>query len=156
MVRYWGQLKRPPVMSNPFNSGPQAPERNPPINPEYYSPNFATLQAVSSINQFQTQITTTEPNEFVVGQLVRFVLADNTGMAVLNEQTAYITALVDNENFIIAFNVVGANPFFASRNVRQISFVIPVGDVTSGQINSSGRINNLTYMPGSFINISPL
>ena len=142
-------------MFNPFQSGPIAPENNPPINPEYYSPNFATLQAVSSINPFQTHITTTEPNEFVVGQLVRFVLASNTGMLVLNEQTAYITSLIDDENFIIAFDVSQANPFNSSRNPVQSSFVIPVGAVNSGQINSSGRINNLLYPPGAFINISP-
>lgn len=33
--------------------------------------------------------------------------------------------------------------------------ILAVGDINSGQINSSGRINNLTYINGSFINISP-
>ena len=142
-------------MSNPFNSGPQADYRNPPITPEYYSPNFSVLESITPINTFQTQIVTVASNEFVVGQLVRFVLPSNTGSVPLNEQTAYITSITDSQTFIAAIDATAMNPFNPSRNPRQTPFVIPVGDISSGQINSSGRINNLLYPPGAFINISP-
>jgi len=33
--------------------------------------------------------------------------------------------------------------------------IIPIGDFNSGKINESGRINQGTFIPGSFINISP-
>jgi hypothetical protein len=142
-------------MSNPFNSGPIPDYNNPPITPEYYSPNLSVLQTITPVNTFKTVIVTVFPNEFVVGQLVRFVLPPNVGMDSLNEQPAYITSIVDSQTFIVAADSTGQNPFDPSRNPRQTPFVIPVGDVNSGQINSSGRINNLLYIPGSFINISP-
>ena len=33
--------------------------------------------------------------------------------------------------------------------------IIAIGDVNSGVVNTQGRINNTTYVPGSFIDISP-
>ncbi len=33
--------------------------------------------------------------------------------------------------------------------------ILAIGDINSGVVNTSGRTNNITYIPGSFINISP-
>jgi hypothetical protein len=41
-------------------------------------------------------------------------------------------------------------------NNTTVAQIIATGDVNSGQTNSDGRTQNITYVPGSFINISPL
>ena len=49
---------------------------------------------------------------------------------------------------------LGYSPFTTSTNPQQPQ-IIAIGDLNSGQTNVSGRIQNITYVPGSFINISP-
>ena len=142
-------------MPNPFQIGPIAPENNPPIQPTWYSPRVAEISAIAPISQFITQIETTAPNQFVAGQLVRFVIAPRCGSTGLNEQQAYITQILDDETFYVAFNVTGMDSFNPSANTTQPSYFLPIGDVNSGAINTSGRINNILYIEGSFINVSP-
>lgn len=142
-------------MSSPFNTGPLSPERNPPINPQYYSPNIAIIESITSISQTVTEVVTTIDNEFVVGQLVRFVIPFGDGMRQLDEQQAYIISISSGTTFRVGIDTTTMGLFDASMNPRQEPFVVPVGDVNSGAINSSGRINNLLYIQGSFINVSP-
>lgn len=138
----------------PFDVGPISPERNPPINPQYYSPNFAFIQSITPISSFSTQVVTTESNEFVVGQLIRFVIPYQDGMLGINEQTAYINSISSDTTFYAGIDATNMGSFNPMGTPYQQPMVIPVGDVNSGTINSSGRINNLLNIPGSFINIS--
>jgi len=142
-------------MSSPFNSGPIAPERNPPINVEFYSPRISVLDSVTPISQTQTRIVTTEDNQFVVGQVVRFNIPIGDGMEGLNGTQANVISITDATTFIVGFDTTGFNAFNSSGNSKQLPYVVPIGDVNSGPINSSGRINNTIYIQGSFINISP-
>lgn len=138
-----------------FNSGPIAPERNPPINPQYYSPQLAVLSSITPISTFYTQIVTEKDNEFVVGQFVRFVIANFDGMQPLNGLQGIITSITNSTTFYVNIDTTQFGTFNSSGNPTQQSFVIPIGDVNSGAINSSGRINNLLYPEGAFINVSP-
>ena len=139
----------------PYNIGPLAAERNPPITPQYYSPNIAQISTITSISRFSTKVVTTEDNEFVVGQTVRFVIPPQDGMRQINGQQAYIFSIDNATTFYVRLDAVAFDAFNALGTTLQDPFVIAIGDVNSGQINSSGRINNLTYISGSFINISP-
>ena len=139
----------------PFNVGPIAGERNPPINPQYYSANFAIPQSITPITQSSTRVITTEPNEFVVGQLVRFTVPPGDGMYQIDEMVAYIITIENPTTFYVQLDSTRFDPFYGTGNPMQIPQVIPVGDASSGQINSSGRINNLLYPFGAFINVSP-
>lgn len=142
-------------MTSPFNIGPLAPERNPPITPQYFYPNFSLIESITPIDTFTSQIVTQEINQFVVGQLIRFVIPILDGMRGLNEQTCYILEITNDTTFIAGINSQNMGTFNPDGNTQQKPFIIPVGDINSGQINSMGRINNLLYIEGSFKNISP-
>jgi hypothetical protein len=71
----------------------------------------------------------------------------------IDEKTAYITMVINSQNFIAQIDATDCDPFLSTP--RQISYVVPVGDINSGVINSYGRIGNITYIEGSFTNIGP-
>jgi hypothetical protein len=139
----------------PFDSGPIAPERNPPINPQYYSPARAQIASITSISQTYTQVVTTEENQFVVGQVVRFNIPFGDGMDGLDGTQSYVVSIINGTTFLAGVNTANFNAFNAGGNPQQYPYVVPIGDVNSGAINSSGAINNTIYIEGSFINISP-
>lgn len=141
-------------MTNPFRIGPLAPERNPPITPEYYAPKLATISSITSISQFATQVVTVEENEYVIGQIIRFVIPERDGMIQLDEREALIISITNATTFLTDIDTTQMGLFNASINTFQDPFIVPVGDINSGAINSSGRINNLLYISGSFKNIS--
>ena len=99
----------------PYNIGPLAAERNPPITPQYYSPNIATLSTITSISRFSTKIVTTADNEFVVGQLVRFVIPIQDGMRQINGRQAYITSLDNATTFYVQLDSVDFDTFNSRR-----------------------------------------
>ncbi len=142
-------------MSNPFRLGPIADYRNPPIHPEWYSPKYAVLQQITPLSSSRTQITTEESNEFVQGQIVRFIIPFGDGMDGLNEREAYVVSILSETEFIADIDTRNFNAFNPTRNPIQTPYVVPVGDINTGAINSSGRTNNILYIEGSFINISP-
>ena len=143
-------------------SGPIAPQRNPNIHPEWYEP---TRFAISAITQGATttitmtpwviQGETIEPN-YVIGQLVRFTIPRPYGIRQLNEQTGYVLSIPSSTQVVVGINSSAYDSFIASPTLTtQSPQIIAVGDVNSGTINSSGRTNLGTYVPGSFIDISP-
>jgi hypothetical protein len=142
-------------MSSVFNIGPIAPERNPRINPQYYSPTIYVLQSIAAVSDFLTQVVTVKDNNFSVGQIIRFSIPYGDGMQQLNGQQATVMAIFDPTTFYVDISVIGSDAFNPLGNLTQDPFVIPIGDINSGSINSSGRINNLLYIDGSFKNISP-
>jgi len=55
---------------------------------------------------------------------------------------------------ILDINSIGIDPFI-NAGLPTKPQIVPVGDNNSGVINSNGRNHNGTFIPGSFINISP-
>lgn len=135
---------------------------NPPINPEYFQPSKFTI---SNITYGKTTLITmvasttggftVNPN-YVVGQLVRLLVPVPYGASSLNGLEGYVTSIPTSLTVIVNIDSRGTNPFVSSPGTNTPPQIIAVGDVNSGQINTSGRTNQLTYVPGSFINISPL
>lgn len=148
-------------MTNAFNSGPIAPQRNPPIHPEFYQPSEFVITAIG-LGASTTVTTAVSPfgvaNNYVVGQLVRFIIPPTFGTTQLNQQTGYVISIPGANQVIVNINTSqNYNAFIASPTYGPTPpQLIPLGDINSGAINSTGRTANGTYIPGSFINISPL
>ena len=145
------------AMPSYFNP-PRPAYYNPPIKPQYYAPNAFTI---ASISLGATTTVTINPtfygasNNFVVGQLVRLVIPPFYGSYQLNNKLGYVIAIPAPDQVTLGIDSLGANQFIASPAYGPtVPQIIPVGDVNTGQINT-GRIGNLTFIPGSFLNISP-
>lgn len=139
-------------MTFPF-PGPIPPYTNPPIEPQYYQP---SRFVISNVTLGQTTIVTTiEDMNYVLGQVVRLVIPPTFGCRQLNEDQGVVISLP-------ALNEVELN-IDSSRNVDAYiassattpAQILAIGDINSGQINSNGIFKTITYIPGSFINISP-
>lgn len=125
---------------------------NVPINPQFYQPRFWFISAITRGRT--TTVTTTADQDFVVGQLVRFIIPPSFGIRQLNEQQGYVISILSSTQVRVDIDSRFMDAFTSSSATTQPQ-IIPIGDVGNGQINNSGRTNNGTYIPGSFINISP-
>jgi hypothetical protein len=139
----------------PLISGPIAPESNPPINPQYYQPGVFYISAI--FRDVFTAVTTVGNHNYVVGQLVRLVIPMIYGAFQLNEREGYVTAIPLPDQVLINIDSTNADPFVANpMSGTTQPQIVAVGDVNTGQINASGKISQKTYIPGSFVDISPL
>jgi len=137
-------------------TGPIALYNNPPINPQFFQPWGFTISNISL--GATTTVTLTIPSitdlNFVVGQLVRFLIPPTFGCRQLNQQEGYVISIPNSTDVEIDIDSSAFDAYVASSQPTKAQ-LIPVGDINSGQINASGRVNNITFIPGSFINISP-
>lgn len=135
-------------------SGPKPPYSNPPIEPQYYKPRQYVISALTlGVN---TIVTTSVDHDYVIGQQVRLLIPEFYGSRQLNDQVGYVIAIPSTTQVTTTINSTNANAFIPSPTFStQSPRILPVGDVNSGAINTSGRTNNQTFIDGSFINISP-
>jgi hypothetical protein len=137
----------------PLIFGPIAPENNPPIHPEFFKPREYNIASI--VNGQTTLVTTTLSHDYVVGQLVRLLIAQPFGARQFNEQTAYIINIPSNTSMILAldsssFDLFVPNPTLSTTQPQ----VVAVGDVNTGHINLSPKYTH-PDIPGSFRNTSP-
>jgi hypothetical protein len=136
-------------------TGPIAPYSNVPIEPQYYSPWRFVISAISL--GVTTTVTLVIPAitdlNYVIGQLVRLIIPPTFGCRQLNGKVGYVTAVTLPNQVTLALNSIGADPYIASSATTPAQ-ILAIGDINSGATNL-GRQNNFTYVPGSFINISP-
>ncbi len=133
--------------------GPIALYNNVPIEPQFYQPSRFVISAIG-LGQ-TTTITTTVDHNYVIGQEVRLLIPSSFGSYQLNEQTGFIISIPASNQFVLNINSSMNVDAFISSSATTKAQCLAVGDVNMGQTNT-GRTNNLTYVPGSFINISPL
>ena len=133
--------------------GPIAPYSNVPIAPYNYQPSQFFISAVTLGTQ--TTVTTTVNNNYVIGQLVRLLIPPSFGCRQLNGQSAYVISIPNPNQVTLNLNSsANIDPFVTGSGVEQAQ-IMAIGDVNYGQINSNGLSSQQTYVPGSFINISP-
>lgn len=134
-----------------------APERNPPINPEYYQPRRYEIEDITLGTS--TLIETTVAHDYVIGQLIRLLVPSVYGSYQLNNVTGYVIAIPEDNQVLVDIDSSNSNYFISSPAYAPNSpQIVAVGDINSGYISNTGAnipLSNLN-IPGSFINISPL
>jgi hypothetical protein len=140
----------------PLIFGPIAPENNPPINPQYYQPSVFDITAIAlGVN---TTVTTSVAHNYVIGQNVRLLIPAAYGSIQLNEQQGLVIAIPATNQVVLNINSAqNVDPFIAMPAYGPTPpQIAAIGDQNSGTINTTGRSNTGTFIPGSFIDISPL
>lgn len=136
--------------------GPVPLYSNPPIEPQYFQPWSFPISAISL--GVTTIVTLTIPAitnlNYFAGQQVRLLIPPTFGCRQLNNSLSYVLSIVSSNQVELNLNSTMADPYFASSATTPAQ-LIAVGDINTGPINSQGRVNNGTFIQGSFINISP-
>lgn len=141
------------MSQSPF-PGPIAPFNNPPISPENYKPMRFVISALTLGPS--TTVTTSEDHDFVVGQQVRFLVPLPYRTYQLNEMEGYVIEIPTSSQVIVNIDSSSFNDFVSSpSHAPTLPEIIPIGDINTPAANASGRSSTTTFIPGSFINISP-
>jgi len=89
-------------------SYPIPPYQNLPIEPQNYQP---SRFVISDITLGQTTIvTTTEDNNYVIGQLVRLIIPETYGCRQLNESQGYVLSIPADDEVELSIYSVGIDP----------------------------------------------
>jgi hypothetical protein len=143
---------------------PVPPYSNPPIEPQFYQPSQFPITAIQTgVTTIVTMGNSTNgvvPN-YVIGQQVRITIPEKYGSRALNEKKGYVVSLPTSNSVEVTINSIGTDAFIASPTFlpfqqKTLPQIMAIGDINSGAINATGRINTGTFIPGSFIDISPL
>lgn len=122
--------------------------------PQYFIPRNFYIDAITTGPT--TIIQTTLPMNYVVGQEIRLVIPQTYGAQAINMQQGLVISIPAPNQVEVSIYSVGIDPFIPSPTYGPTSpQIIPIGDINNGWINKTGRKNTLTYIPGSFINVSP-
>jgi len=137
------------VLSSPFPI-----YQNLPIEPQFYQPSRFVISSIS-LGQ-TTTVTTTVDHNYVVGQNVRLLIPSEFGCFQLNESQGYVLSIPADDQVEISIDSLrNVNAFIASSTTSpSVAQILAIGDLNNGQINANGRVSNITYVSGSFINIS--
>lgn len=125
---------------------------NLPIEAQYYQP---SRFVISDVTLGQTTIvTTTEDVNYVLGQQVRLIIPPTFGCRQLNEKTGYVLSLPADNEVELSIDSAGGDPYEAS-SAATVAQILAIGDINQGATNATGRTDTSTFIPASFINISP-
>ena len=136
---------------------------NVPIEPQFYQPSqfpiIAITYGVTTTVTMGNSTNNVAPN-YVVGQLVRLIIPIKFGARQLNGQIGFVLSLPTANSVEIRINSIGTDPFIASpvfilRESQTPAQILAIGDIGNGTVNATGRQNTGTFIPGSFIDISP-
>lgn len=142
-------------MSFPYPyKGPISPENNPQIDPDAFQPSRFVISALT--RGATTLITTSVNHNYVVGQEVRVNIPQFYGTYQITGQQGYVTSIPQANQVVVSINSLNSNAFISSPTYGPTPpQIIAIGDINSGAINANGRSSLGTYIPGSYINISP-
>ena len=134
-------------------SYPIPPYQNVPIHSEYYIPTRFFISAITL--GATTTITTIVDLNYVIGQEIRLIIPPTFGCRQLNGKTGFVITIPQSNQVIVSINSSqNVDPFILSSATTQAQ-ILAIGDINTGPTNTQGNVNNTTYIPGSFINISP-
>ena len=133
--------------------GPVALFNNVPIEPQFYEPSRFVISNVT--RGTTTIVTTTVDHNYVVGQLVRLLIPAAFGCFQLNESSGYVLSIPASNQVEVSINSSKNVNSFISATSTQNPQILALGDINFGATNSSGPLSTTTYIPGSFLDISP-
>lgn len=136
-----------------FPPGPNALYQNLPIESQYYQPSRFVIDDITLGTT--TLVTTSLTVNYVIGQLVRFIVPQPFGTRQLNEQQAIVLSIPSTNQVEVNINSTNYDAFIASSSTTKAQ-ILAIGDINTGQINANGPRYTKTNIPGSFINISPI
>ncbi len=148
-------------MSTTIPFGPTPAYSNPPIEPQYFAPRNYVISALAlaTPTPFTTTVTTSVDHDYVIGQEIRLLIPFFYGSTQLNNAKGFVVSIPAANQVVVSIDSSqNVNAFIASptyNGLQQSPQILAIGDINNGQINTSGRTNQGTYIPGSFINISP-
>lgn len=138
---------------NTVLSAPIPPYQNVPINAQYYQPSRFVISAITL--GVTTLVQTIADMNYVIGQQVRLIIPPSFGSRQLNEITGYVISIPQSNQVILGINSSqNVDPFINSSAPTQAQ-ILAIGDVNTGAINADGPQYLQSYIPGSFIDISP-
>ena len=125
------------------------------IHAEYYIPQRYVIDDITLGTT--TDVITTVNHDYVIGQEIRFLIPANFGSYQLNNVKGYVISVPSPTQLVINVDSSrNVDPFLSLATVTTASpQIIAIGDVNSGAINTQGRTQNGTFIPGSFIDVSP-
>jgi len=134
-------------------SYPIPPYQNLPIEPQFYQPRRFVISGVT-LGQ-TTIVTTSIAHDYVIGQQVRLIIPAVFGCYQLNETFGYVLSIPTTTSVEINIDSSrNVNQFVAATSTQEPA-ILAIGDVNTGVVNTQGRVNQMIYIPGSFIDISP-
>lgn len=135
----------------PILTAPIPPYQNVPIHPENYKPRRFDISDI--ILDRTTLVTTSVNHDYKIGQLCRLLIPQAYGCYELNERKGFVIEIpADNQVVLDIDSSQNIDPFVMASN-RQNPQILAIGDVNTGAQNPRPT-NTITYIPGSFINIS--
>lgn len=135
---------------------PIPPYQNVPPQPEFYQPSRFVIEDIT-LGQ-TTLVTTTEDHNYVIGQECRLLIPSPFGSFQLNEVKGNVLSIPSDDQVELSIDSSRNVDAYIASSVTypSVAQIVAIGDFNSGAINSNGRIQNITFIPGSFINTSPL
>ena len=134
-------------------SGPIALYSNLPIEAQFYEPSRFVISDVTLGKT--TTVTTSEDNNYVIGQVVRLIIPATFGCFQLNGTQGIVLSLPASDQVEIAIDSSKNVNKYTSSTATTVAQILAIANVNSGQINSNGLQMESTFIPGSFQNISP-
>ena len=147
------------MTSSTVISYPIPPYQNLPIEPQWYQPRGFFISDITL--GITTIVTTALDMDYVVGQEIRLIIPGNFGTYQLNGKTGFVINIISSNQVEININSINCDAFILASpptfltQAFTAAQILAIGDINSGQTNTNGDMQNLTYIPGSFINISP-
>lgn len=142
-----------PLASGSVITYPIPAYQNLPIQANYYEPSRFVISAITL--GLQTIVTTTEDTNYVVGQEIRLLVPGSFGSYQLNGRTGIVVDIpASNQVTTNIDSSQNVDPFAAS-SATTVAQILAIGDINQGTTNSQGLVNNGTFIPGAFIDISP-
>lgn len=138
-------------------TGPHPAYNNPPIQPQFFQPSRFVISAITQGET--TVVTTSDTQNYVVGQVVRMLIPQAYGSFQLNNKQGLVISLPSTTEVEIDIDSTHYDPFVPSPPTQTQNLSLPqivaIADYNSGNINANGNKTTSTLIPGSFINISP-
>jgi|SRR6185503_811960 len=127
--------------------------QNMPIQANFYQPSRFVISDITL--GMQTIVTTTQDMNYAIGQEVRLLVPSSFGSYQLNGITGIVLDIPSSNQVTLSIDSSVNVNAFTSSNATTVAQILAIGDINTGATNTLGPLNEITYIPGSFINISP-